>query len=169
MEKNLLKTSLEKEKILVTSIFSFSHNVFCPSQTKFQFFSHIFFFSSAKPFNLDWPKILSFGKGLMHVERYRSYNLFAVSPSISVITGFQTLRANDDTLHLECYSRGSRPEITAITFYVVGQPVSQPYNFNQTQVVCSIIQEPDQVLTLSQATNFLLFQNERVSIRQFQM
>ena len=37
----LLKTLWEKEKMLVTSIFSFSHNVFYSSQNKFQVFSHI--------------------------------------------------------------------------------------------------------------------------------
>ena len=31
------------EKMLVNSIFLFSHNVFYPSQTKFQFFIHIYF------------------------------------------------------------------------------------------------------------------------------
>ena len=34
-EKSLLKTLWEKEKMLVTSIFSFSHNVFHSSQNKF--------------------------------------------------------------------------------------------------------------------------------------
>ena len=33
----------EKEKMLVTSIFSFAHSVFFPSLNKFQFFSHIYF------------------------------------------------------------------------------------------------------------------------------
>ena len=33
----------EKEKMLVASIFSFSHNVFYPFQTKFQFFILIYF------------------------------------------------------------------------------------------------------------------------------
>ena len=33
----------KKEKMLVTSIFSFSNNVFYPSENKFQFFSHIWF------------------------------------------------------------------------------------------------------------------------------
>ena len=33
----------EKGKMLVSSIFSFSHNVFYPSQTKFELFIHIFF------------------------------------------------------------------------------------------------------------------------------
>ena len=41
--KSLLKTLWEKEKMLVTSIFSFSHNVFYPFQNKFQFFSHVYF------------------------------------------------------------------------------------------------------------------------------
>ena len=39
----LLKTLWEKEKMMVTSIFSFSHNVFYPSQNKLQFLSHIYF------------------------------------------------------------------------------------------------------------------------------
>ena len=55
------KTLLEKEKMLVTSIFSFSQNVFYPSLNKFQFF-HSHFFSSANAFNLDQFKVLSFGK-----------------------------------------------------------------------------------------------------------
>ena len=42
-KRSLLKTLCEKEKILVTSIFSFSHNVFYPCKDKFQFLSHIYF------------------------------------------------------------------------------------------------------------------------------
>ena len=34
---------VEKEKMLVTSIFSFSHNVFYPLQSNFLFFRHIYF------------------------------------------------------------------------------------------------------------------------------
>ena len=41
--KSLLKTLWEKEKMLVNSIISFSHNVFYPSQNRFQFFNHIYF------------------------------------------------------------------------------------------------------------------------------
>ena len=53
--------------MLVTSIFSFSHNIFYPSQFQFQFLSHIFFFfSSANAFNLDQSKYLLFGKELTH-------------------------------------------------------------------------------------------------------
>ena len=43
LEEGFFKTWWEKEKMLVTSIFSFSHHVFYPSQNKFQFFSHIYF------------------------------------------------------------------------------------------------------------------------------
>ena len=53
----------EKEKLLVTSIFSFSHNVSYPSQDNFWFWI-TFILLSANPFNLDWCKILSFGKEL---------------------------------------------------------------------------------------------------------
>ena len=38
-----MKTLWEKEKMLVTSIFSFSQNVFYPSQNKFQYFYNIYF------------------------------------------------------------------------------------------------------------------------------
>ena len=41
--RSLLKTLWEKEKMLVTSIFSFFHNVFYPSQNKFHLCSHIYF------------------------------------------------------------------------------------------------------------------------------
>ena len=34
---------VRKEKMLVTSIFSFSHNVFYPSRNKFWFFIQIYF------------------------------------------------------------------------------------------------------------------------------
>ena len=42
-KRKLLKTLWEKEKMLVTSIFSFSHKVFYSSQHKFQFLSQIYF------------------------------------------------------------------------------------------------------------------------------
>ena len=41
-KRNHLKTVWEKEKMLVTSIFSFSQNVFYPFKLKFQFLSHIY-------------------------------------------------------------------------------------------------------------------------------
>ena len=49
--------------MLVTSIFSFTHNVFYPLKTNFNF-SVTFILSSANAFNLDLTKILSFGKEL---------------------------------------------------------------------------------------------------------
>ena len=51
------------EKMLVTSIFSFSHNVSYSSQHKFQFLSR-YYLSSANALNLDWFKIFPFGKEL---------------------------------------------------------------------------------------------------------
>ena len=41
--RKLMKTFWEKEKMLVTSIFSISQNVFYPSQNKFQFFGQVYF------------------------------------------------------------------------------------------------------------------------------
>ena len=49
--------------MLVTSIFSFSHNVFHQSQTEICF-KVSFILSSANAFNLDQSKNLSFGKVL---------------------------------------------------------------------------------------------------------
>ena len=64
-----LKTFWKREKVLVTSIFSFSQNVFCPSETNFNF-KVKFILLSAKAFNLDLSKILSFGKELIfHLSR----------------------------------------------------------------------------------------------------
>ena len=49
-KRTLLKTLLEKEKMMVTSIFSFSHFVFYPSQNMFKFFME-FISSSASALN----------------------------------------------------------------------------------------------------------------------
>ena len=56
--------------MLVTSIFYFSHNVFCPSQTNFKF-SITFILSFVNAFNLDQSKILLFGKELRMVGEYQ--------------------------------------------------------------------------------------------------
>ena len=42
-DRRLLKTLWEKEKMLLTSIFSFYHNVFYPVKDKFYFLSYIYF------------------------------------------------------------------------------------------------------------------------------
>ena len=54
-----LKTLWEKEKMLVASIFSFSHNVFNPIKDKNHHFKYL---------NLDQYKILSFGKELIDLK-----------------------------------------------------------------------------------------------------
>ena len=59
-----LKTLREKKKMLVTSIFFFSHNVFNSTKDKKKNYS-IFILSSANAFNLDQSKILLFGKELI--------------------------------------------------------------------------------------------------------
>ena len=60
--------------MLVTSIFSFSQNVFYPSQNKFQFFNHIYFVV-CKCFQFDQSKILLFGKKLMYVHLHTVFLL----------------------------------------------------------------------------------------------
>ena len=54
----LLKTLWEKEKLLLTSNFSFSHSVFKPIQVKIITLAN-FISSSANAFNLDKSRILS--------------------------------------------------------------------------------------------------------------
>ena len=55
----ILKTLWEKEKMLVTSIFSFSHNIFYSIKGKNQFFSHIQYVIY-NSFNLDKSNIFFF-------------------------------------------------------------------------------------------------------------
>ena len=55
--ESYLKTLWEKEKLLVTTIFSFSHSAFYPYQNKFKMFSHVYEVAW-KCFQLD----LLFGK-----------------------------------------------------------------------------------------------------------
>ena len=61
---SLLKTLWENDKMLVTSIFSFSCNVFYPINDKSNVEIYVKFLSSANAFNSDKAKILSSGKPL---------------------------------------------------------------------------------------------------------
>ena len=58
---SLLKTLWEKEKLLVTSNFSFSHSVFCPIENFLSFSSNLKL-SSANSFSLERSKICRLGK-----------------------------------------------------------------------------------------------------------
>ena len=59
---SLLKTLWEKEKLLVTSNFSFSHSVFYPFREKFFYFHQILKLSSANSLSLEGSKICLSGK-----------------------------------------------------------------------------------------------------------
>ena len=65
--KSFLKTLRKKEKMLVTSILSFSHNVFQPYPIKNNRFLELLFLPSNAS-GLDQSKILSFGKALTGIE-----------------------------------------------------------------------------------------------------
>ena len=52
-KRSLLKTGWEKEKMLVTSIFSFPHHVFYHFLNKLKIFSHFYFVNA---FNMDRSK-----------------------------------------------------------------------------------------------------------------
>ena len=60
--KHLFKALWEKKKVLLTSIFSFSHYVFNPMNDKNHHILSHFILLSASALNLDQPRILSFGK-----------------------------------------------------------------------------------------------------------
>ena len=93
----------EKKKMLVTSIFSFSHNVFYPYQIKFKFFSHIchlqmllthYQTTNFRLFQTErvcrrqfqiwrkWLKVIQTGR--KHCGKRRNCSLRAISPFPSV-------------------------------------------------------------------------------------
>ena len=72
-ERVLLKILWEKDKVLVTSIFSFSHNVFYPIKDKFYHLSHmwicVILIGSHCPFVVTFGKALYGGRGILHVVK----------------------------------------------------------------------------------------------------
>ena len=81
-ERSLVKTL--NQKMLVTSSFSFSHNVSTQSFTKIIIWT-TFKMSSANAFGLDWSQILSFSKELdpWKILWRRLSVYFVVSPNIT--------------------------------------------------------------------------------------
>ena len=82
--------------MLVTSIFSFSHNVFYPTQNKFQFFSHIYFVV-CKCFQFGPVlKKLSFGKELIILLSLTLLGLFFYGQYSSKISSYILSRLISD-------------------------------------------------------------------------
>ena len=80
----LTKTAFEnivgKGEMLMTSIFSFSHNVSYPSKTRFHFLGYLYLFCHLQTaFNLDKSKILAFGIDLNFVVEYKDDTLPQIS------------------------------------------------------------------------------------------
>ena len=110
--------------MLEISIFSLSHNVFYPSQSKFKFFCQIYFvvskpfqFGPVYPFNLDQSKTLSFGKDLNSRFRFTKWILAwsklkaladdrieVAKMMIFVLTGMKTLREIEKMLVTSIFS-----------------------------------------------------------------
>ena len=68
-DKKLFKTLWLKEKMLVTSIFSFSHNIFHPSQTKIEVLIHIYFVVTVcKVFHFELILNFFICKALMNMD-----------------------------------------------------------------------------------------------------
>ena len=79
-QRSLLKTLWEKEKMLVTSIFSFSHHVFNPIKDKNHHFKY-FNVVVCNAFNLVRSKNLSFGKGLKGLSpKYQASHHIVIDP-----------------------------------------------------------------------------------------
>ena len=81
---SLLKTLWEKEKLLVTSNFSFSRSVFYPFWRTFCHFVLNLKLSSPDSFSLDQSQNLSFGKGLKCCARLMSRSLRTLQIKISL-------------------------------------------------------------------------------------
>ena len=65
--------------MLVTSTFSFSQNIFYPSQNKFPILSLIYFVV-CQGLNLDKSTSLLFGKGLINWQYYKELHLYFQYP-----------------------------------------------------------------------------------------
>ena len=79
-ERSLQKTLWEKEKMLVTSIFTFSHCFSTLHKSNFKI-SVTFILSSANAFDLDKPKVLSFGNELTRLlNKFCEKETLAYSP-----------------------------------------------------------------------------------------
>ena len=90
MLRGLLKTLWEKEKMLVTSIFSLSHNVLFSmfstlSKTNYHFLAKLNLWS-ANAFNLVSSNILSFGKDLSKLKAVKD-NYFIVAQLVPCFFG----------------------------------------------------------------------------------
>ena len=68
LKKNPWKKLWVKEKMLVTGIFSFSHNIFCLIKDKVETYGKVFIVSSANAFSLVKSKISSFSKRLTRLH-----------------------------------------------------------------------------------------------------
>ena len=153
--------------MLVTSIFSFSRNVFYRSQNKFQV---TFDLSSANAFNLDKSKILSFGKEL---TKYKYSWKFSIS-QINNCSKFMSRTWQIRKLWENVY------KLTSLRVVVHLWPAVPAHANTEARTTMSMsasswtVNNNQQInkdchLTLSQTTDFRLFQIERVSRWQVQI
>ena len=112
---SLLKTLWEKEKMLVTSIFSYAHNVFYHFQIEFQFFSN----KNVVVFKLDQSTILLFGKEL---------NQSVENAGVAFVKGvdernkfFENKRA---MVALDCSPKSFSPQINSTSLFLWFQLVT---------------------------------------------
>ena len=75
-DRRLLKTLQGKEKIPVTNIFSFAHNVFHPVKDKFFIIKKNFDFQSTNVMNLDESKILIFHTDSSYITYHNIHSIF---------------------------------------------------------------------------------------------
>ena len=87
-KKEAVWKHMKKKIMLVTSIFSFSHNVFYPSQYKFQFFSQIIIFHRLQMLSL-WTSLKNFVI-CINCKDLTYLNLFHVWMTVVALLKFYT-------------------------------------------------------------------------------
>ena len=157
--------------MLKTNIFSYSHNVFNLSQNKSQFFGHIYL-SSANAFNLDKSKILSFGKEL---KTFTTQQKVYISQNWGHL---QTHWINWSSYDITAVWISRKHCLTKLIFIFIQATATKPSHIVQKWTILKDWSPKDAsnltkrllmycFLTLSQMTNFRLFQTERACRRQF--
>ena len=137
LKKKAFENIVGKKKMLVTSIFSFSHSVFFLSQANFNF-SVTFILSSANAFNLDQFKNLLFGKELKELTSEKKIYKVKLE-KLHYINDVLHFEVNTDVLLDGAYNCKQHGNSMSWWSMPVGfNPLPNDWNFvcDQTESIC---------------------------------